>query len=186
MRSILREQKRSSTAAAVVTILVGLLLTFWPGHSVSLVCAVLGWGLAVTGVVYILGWIRRRRMGAPAFMILPGVILTALGLWLATRPDSVVLLIQYIFGAVLVFHGVVDLQGALALVRQGCSRCWLDLVLSVLTAGFGLLILVNPFGTFATLITLIGLALIFDGASDLYLIHRLAAAVKDYDNNGDW
>ena len=49
------------------------------------------------------------------------------------------------------------------------------------------LILINPFGTFAALVTLIGLVLIYDGLSDLWIIHRLSRMVRDLerDLNGD-
>ena len=51
----------------------------------------------------------------------------------------------------------------------------------------GALILINPFGTFAALVTLIGLVLIYDGLSDLWIIHRLSRMVRDLerDLNGD-
>lgn len=53
--------------------------------------------------------------------------------------------------------------------------------------GPGALILINPFGTFAALVTLIGLVLIYDGLSDLWIIHRLSRMVRDLerDLNGD-
>ena len=64
---------------------------------------------------------------------------------------------------------------------------WLDLALSALTLALGALILINPFGTFAALVTLIGLVLIYDGLSDLWIIHRLSRMVRDLerDLNGD-
>ena len=186
MRSILREQRRSSMAAAVITILVGILLVFWPDRSIRFICMLLGAAIVLTGVIYILGWLTRRRQGAPAFYVLPGVILLAVGLWIVTSPDSVVRLIQYVFGAILIFHGLVDLQGAAALTRQRVHRWGVDLLVSLLNIGLGVLIMVNPFGTFAALVILIGGALIFDGVSDLYLIRRLTRAMKDYDANGDW
>lgn len=186
MRSILREQRRSSILAAAITILVGVLLVFWPNWSVNLMCRLLGAAVAVTGVVYMAGWFSRRRLGAPAYQILPGVVLLALGVWLFTMPGSVVLLIQYIFGAIVLLHGLVDLQSAVVLMGYKAERWWLDVVLSLCTVLLGVLILFNPFGTFAALIILIGGSLIFDGASDLYLIWRLTYAMKDFDDNGNW
>ena len=176
MKSILHEQRRSSMAAAAVTILLGLVLVCWPDRSIGFLCMLLGAAIFITGIIYILGWIARRKEGVPAFFVLPGVILCALGVWLMTNPASVVILIQYIFGAILIFHGVVDLQGAVTLMRQRWERWWLDLALAVLTIALGALVLVNPFGTFATLVILIGAALIFDGLSDLYIIWRLTRA----------
>ena len=122
MNSILNQQRRSSIAAAAVTILLGLFLAFWPGQSVSFLCMLLGAAIAVTGIIYFVGWLARRREGVPALFVLPGVVLFALGAWLMTSPASVVQLVQYIFGAVLIFHGVVDLQGALALGGSAPGR----------------------------------------------------------------
>ena len=155
-----------------MTILLGLFLAFWPGQSVSFLCMLLGAAIAVTGIIYFVGWLARRREGVPALFVLPGVVLFALG-------ASVVQLVQYIFGAVLIFHGVVDLQGALALMGQGYSRWWVDLLLAVLTLALGVLVVVNPFGTFAALMGLVGASLIFDGVTDLVIIWRLSRAFKD-------
>lgn len=186
MRSILREQRKSSILAAAVTILLGVLLVFWPNQSVGLMCRLLGIAVAVTGVIYTLGWFNRHKTGAPVYLVIPGLILLALGLWLITMPESVVLLIQYIFGVILLLHGLVDLQSAVVLMCYKAERWWLDMVLTLLTVALGLLIIFNPFGTFATLAMLIGFSLIFDGASDIYLIWRLTNAMKDFDDNGTW
>ena len=106
---------------------------------------------------------------------------------LGKSSDSVIALVQYVFGAVVIFHGVLDVQSSVSLMRQGAARWWLDLALSALTLALGALILINPFGTFAALVTLIGLVLIYDGLSDLWIIHRLSRMVRDLerDLNGD-
>lgn len=106
MKNILRQQRRSSMVAAVVTILMGVLLIFVPNRSAQLLCALLGGAQVLTGVIYIFGWLsKRRESDFPVWFLLPGVILTALGLWLFTNPASVIVLIQYIFAAILIFHG---------------------------------------------------------------------------------
>lgn len=186
MRNILREQRRSSIVAAMVTILMGLLLIFVPNRSIQLLCALLGGALMLTGIIYIFGWLsKRRETGFPVWFLLPGVILVALGLWLCTSPASVVLLIQYIFVAVLIFHGVIDLQGAVSLARRGWDRWWMDLLLAVLTLALGALILVNPFGAAEALMMAIGVSLVFDGVSDLVLIHRLTRAFRQGEEDWD-
>ena len=115
------------------------------------------------------------------------MVLSGLGIWLMTSSDSVIALVQYVFGAVVIFHGVLDVQSSVSLMRQGAARWWLDLALSALTLALGALILINTFGTFAALVTLIGLVLIYDGLSDLWIIHRLSRMVRDLerDLNGD-
>ena len=178
MKTILHEQRMSSIAAALVTILLGVILIWWPDRSVNFLCMLLGVSIFITGIIYILGWLARRKEGVPAFFVLPGVILCALGVWLMTSPASVIKLIQYIFGAILIFHGAVDLQGAVSLMRRRWGRWWVDLLLALLTILLGVLVLLNPFGTFAALVMHIGAALVFDGVSDLCIIWRLSRAFK--------
>ena len=175
MKTILQEQRRSSVIVALITMVLGAVLVVWPDRSVRLMCTLLGAALLICGLVYILGW------------LIPGVVLSGLGIWLMTSSDSVIALVQYVFGAVVIFHGVLDVQSSVSLMRQGAARWWLDLALSALTLALGALILINPFGTFAALVTLIGLVLIYDGLSDLWIIHRLSRMVRDLerDLNGD-
>lgn len=179
MKTILHEQRLSSVLGAIVTIALGVLLMWWPNRSMEFLCLLLGAAIAVIGVVYILGWLAKRKAGVPSFFILPGVILCALGVWLMTSPDSVIMLIQYIFGAILVFHGLLDLQGVFALLRQKWPNWWIDLVMAAVTVALGVMILFNPFGTFAALVILIGVALVYDGVSDLVLIFRLSRSYKE-------
>ena len=188
MKTILQEQRRSSVILALITMVLGAVLVVWPDRSVRLMCTLLGAALLICGLVYILGWlVRRREGGISAFTLIPGVVLSGLGIWLMTSSDSVIALVQYVFGAVVIFHGVLDVQSSVSLMRQGAARWWLDLALSALTLALGALILINPFGTFAALVTLIGLVLIYDGLSDLWIIHRLSRMVRDLerDLNGD-
>lgn len=59
--------------------------------------------------------------GISAFTLIPGVVLSGLGIWLMTSSDSVIALVQYVFGAVVIFHGVLDVQSSVSLMRQGAG-----------------------------------------------------------------
>ena len=167
------------SVAAVLALLLGLLLVLAPNRSIRLLCTVLGAALLVTGLIYLFTWLAKRRDGFPAWFLIPGLILAALGLWLLTSPGSVIVLIQFSVAAVLIFHGVIDLQGAVSLARLGIPNWWVDLVLAVLTVVLGGVVLLNPFGTMEAMTMLIGASLVYDGASDLYLIYRVSKAFRD-------
>ena len=161
MGNIFREQRRSSIVMAVLTLLLGLLLVLAPNRSIRLLCTVLGAAMLVAGLIYLFTWLAKRRDGFPAWFLIPGLILAALGLWLLTSP------------------GVIDLQGAVSLARLGIPNWWVDLVLAVLTVVLGGVVLLNPFGTMEAMTVLIGASLVYDGASDLYLIYRVSKAFRD-------
>lgn len=183
MNSILQEQRRASIAAALITILLGLVLIFWPDRSIRFLCSMLGALLLITGIVYILGWYVRRRDGFPVYALIPGVVLAGIGLWLLAIPQSVVALIQYIFAAVILFHGIIDLQSAVALLKMRIRRSWLELLLALATLGLAVVIFLNPFGTVEALVMLIGWVLVFDGGSDLWIVFRLSRAVRQAQKN---
>lgn len=181
MGNIFREQRRSSIVMAVLTLLLGLLLVLAPNRSIRLLCGLLGAALLLVGLSYVRSWadVGRRQAGVPRWFLLPGLLLAALGLWLLTSPGSVIVLIQFSVAAVLIFHGVIDLQGAVSLARLGIPNWWVDLVLAVLTVVLGGVVLLNPFGTMEAMTMLIGASLVYDGASDLYLIYRVSKAFRD-------
>lgn len=181
MKSILREQWLTSALVALVTCALGTVLLLWPESSISMMCSVLGGSLLLFGLLYVAAWFAGKgKRGASSLLLIPGVVLAGLGVWLMISAESVISLIQYVFAAVLLFHGFVDLQGAFALLRYHAQRWWVDLLLALATFGLGALVLVNPFGTFSALVMLMGVALIYDGLTDLWLILRLSRAHKVY------
>ena len=181
MKSILQEQQRSSALIALVTIVFGMVLVLWPDRSVSVICAMLGGALLISGLLYVIGWFAgKRKAGAPVFMIIPGVVLAGLGVWLMTSSQTVIALIQYVFGAVIIFHGILDLQGVFALMRQKMPKWWIALILSAVTLLLGVLILINPLDAFSALVVMIGVALMYDGVSDLWLLLYLHKSRKTY------
>ncbi len=179
MKSILREQWGSSALAALVTIVLGFVLVLWPDRSVSLMCSILGGSLLVFGILYVFACVARKgKSRASAFFLIPGAVLAGLGVWLLISAETVIALIQYVFGAVIIFHGIVDIQAALALVGYRAKKWWVDLLLALVTLALGLVILVNPLGSFGALVSLIGCALVYDGFTDLWLIVRLGWASR--------
>ena len=83
MRNIFREQRRSSIAMAVITLLLGLLLVLAPNRSIRFLCTLLGAALLITGLLYLFSWLSRQREGFPVWFLIPGLILAALGLLLS-------------------------------------------------------------------------------------------------------
>ena len=180
MKSILRERWGSSAFSALATIALGLVLVLWPDRSVSLMCTILGGALLMFGIIYFFACFSKKGR-APLILMIPGAVLAGLGVWLMISAESVISLIQYVFGAVIIFHGIVDVQGVLTLAGYRAKKWWVDLLMALLSLALGVVILLNPFGSFSALVSLIGCALVYDGFSDLWLICRLARAGRAYE-----
>ena len=66
--------------------------------------------------------------------------------------------------------GIVKLQEALDMMKYKAGGSVTVLVISILSLIFGILILVNPFGTAELLFRMIGIAFIYNAISDLLTV----------------
>lgn len=175
MNSILRARRKSSVAAALISVLLGGVLITFPGTSILWLCMAMGAALLVTGVWYLIAYFRGRSMlSAFQLDLVLGIVLSVIGLWMLLRPETIIALIQYVFGAFILLHGVIDLQAALAIRRAGYPGWTGALIPSLLAIVLAVLILLDPFESLTMLVFLIGAVLIYCGIVELLLIFRLS------------
>ena len=183
MSAILRQRKNSSIIIALISIILGIVLMIYKNTAVKFICIAAGVVLMALGMYYIVTYFTHKsKVSALQLDLLLGIIMFLLGLWMAVKPESVISLLQYVVGAVIIIHGLVDLQAALNIKRGGYEKWWVSLILALVTIVLGTLILVDPFSALDALLILIGIVLVFDGISDLYIILRISKVfheVKD-------
>lgn len=174
MKGFLNRRRASCALSALCFVALGAFLFFWPEMSSLWICYLLGGVLMLSGIVYICSHFLRAKGAAIVFQydLILGVVLMLMGLWLLTTPGLIFSLIQYILGAILVIHGVIDLQGALNLRSGGAVHWWWSALLAAVTLALGAVVIWNPCATRNALLMLLGAALMFDGISDwLILLH---------------
>ena len=172
MQTIFRERRRSSIVTALFCIAAGAVLVAFPQDAVRWICMALGALLLAAGVFNVISYLRGGRLrSAFSFDLVVGIVLAVIGLWLLLRPNTVVALVQYVFGAFILIHGLLQLQAAFA-VRGGI----IPVLMAAIPVVLGVVILLDPFSSLAALVVLIGIVLIYNGVVDLYLIFRLSRA----------
>ena len=67
---------------------------------------------------------------------------------------------------------------AVSLCKEQYDKWWVALILGLVTIGFGALLVFRPFAAPDTVVTLIGVFLIYDGVSDLWIVSRVARTAK--------
>lgn len=67
---------------------------------------------------------------------------------------------------------------AAELYKEKYDKWWVALLLGIVTIGFGALLIYNPFEAVNTMIVLIGVMLIYDGISDIWIISRVSKTVR--------
>lgn len=179
MEKILKKMKTNVVASSVLCVVLGLVLLLWPGLSIKIVCTAVGAVLILSGGIRIVEYfiLRDGSMYSQVNLIF-GIVLAAVGIWIALSPEKVLALIPIIMGVIIVLHGLHNIRQAVMLCQDKYDKWWVALILGILTVGFGVLLICRPFEAIDTMVMLIGIFLIYDGLSNIWIVSRISKAAK--------
>ncbi|MCI8359595.1 MAG: hypothetical protein HFI51_15870 [Lachnospiraceae bacterium] len=179
MERILKKIKTNVIVSALICAGLGVILVVWPGLSVQVVCMAIGGVLVLNGLSRLLNFILNRDGSIFSQMnLVMGIIITVIGGWILLQPGTIIAMIPILVGIIIVIHGINNLQQAVSLCQNRYDKWWIALLLGIVTIGFGVLLVFNPFAAVDTLIRFIGLFMIYDGASDIWIMSRVSRNVK--------
>lgn len=182
MKSIIQDMKQNYFVNAVIMIILGLVLVIWPHILGVMLCYLLGGALIVMGAIQLIGFLRGERLGFyNKFSMFMGIVLVLLGIWICTQPRIVLSIIPVVVGIIVLIHGLMDIQYTLDIRRTGNTKWWIALIAAILTLIVGLLLVFNPFTAYEISMILLGVAMLYDGGSDLVLLIFSYLAQKDTD-----
>lgn len=179
MGKLLKKLKANIVISALLCIALGVVLVVWPDMSMQVVCVTIGIVLLAGGIVRLLEYfmIRDGSMYAQMNLVM-GIVIAVVGVWIMLKPDKVLAIIPIIVGILIVLHGFNNLRQAVGLYRDEYDKWWVALVLGLLTVGFGILLICRPFAALDTAVMLIGIFLIYDGISDIWIVSRIYRTAK--------
>lgn len=179
MERILKKIKTNVIVSALICVGLGVILVVWPGLSIQVVCMAIGGVLVLNGLSRLLNFILNRDGSIFSQMnLVMGIIITVIGGWILLQPGTIIAMIPILVGIIIVIHGINNLQQAVSLCQNRYDKWWIALLLGIVTIGFGVLLVFNPFAAVDTLIRFIGLFMIYDGASDIWIMSRVSRNVK--------
>ena len=76
-------------------------------------------------------------------------------------------------GIIILLHGVNNLNQTIKLCKGQYDKWWIGLILGLVTVGFGILLICNPFAAIDTLVRAIGIFLVYDGVSDIWIASKV-------------
>lgn len=179
MENWLKKMKANMGITSFLCVLLGIVLVIWPDMSMQIVCIAIGAVLILCGVIRLVSFLFHRdgSVYTQSNLIL-GIILTVVGIWIVATPGKVLAIIPIIVGIVIIMHGVNNIQQAITLHRGNYDKWWIALIMGILTVCFGALLIWKPFTALDTVVMLIGIFLIYDGVSDLWIISRVSKTAK--------
>ena len=179
MGNLLKRLKTNIVISAIMCVVLGIVLVVWPDLSIQIVCIAIGAVLLIGGGVRLAVYFTNKDGSMYAQMsLITGIVLAVVGVWILMKPDKVLAIIPIIVGIVIVLHGINDLQQAVSLCKDKYDKWWVALILGLLTIGFGVLLICRPFEALDTVVMLIGLFLIYDGLSDIWIVSRIYRTAK--------
>ena len=102
--------------------------------------------------------------------VIKGIVYFVIAAFLYFGAGFIISIVPFILGLLIVISGIVKLQEALDMMKYRADGSVTVLVIAILSLVFGILILINPFGTAELLFRIIGIALIYNGVSDLLTV----------------
>ena len=179
MESLLKKVKANTILSSLLCAALGLVLVIWPDISMQIVCIAIGAVLILCGVIRLFGFFLNHDGSVyTQGNLVMGIVLVVVGIWIVATPGKVLAIIPIIVGILIVIHGVNNIQQTITLCKGKYSMWWLALIMAILTIGFGVLLITRPFAALDTVVKLIGIFLIYDGLSNVWIVSRIAKTVK--------
>lgn len=179
MTNFLKKIKANALVSAILYTILGAVLLLWPATSAQVVTLALGLVLVLCGLGNILDFLLHRDGSLYSRMhLIAGVILAVIGLWLMTQPDLLTVVVPRIMGILICIHGAGDIRSAFVLKRNASSHWGVTLLLAAITFALGAMLVLNPFSAFTTVVRIIGLCLLYDGISDIWIAAQIHQATK--------
>lgn len=171
--------KANDMISSIAYVIIGLVLLIWPGTSTQVVCMVLGIVLLIYGLVQIALYLfKKEKTMLSQGMLILGVIFSVLGIWILIKPEMIIMAVPVIVGVIIIMHGLHNTLQALELKKMDYGNWWMALFFGILTIVSGVVLAYNPFKVVNTVVRVIGIFLLYDGISDLWILNRIKKARK--------
>lgn len=177
MMDRIKKMKADVIVSALLSAALGIVLLIWPAETIDAVCKVLAIGLIIIGVVNLVTFFLDRK--AHPFAGVLGAIVALVGVWIFARPDSIVSIVPIVIGVMLCVHGLQDVKLALEAKSNEYEKWWSMLLLALVSLVLGALCISNAFGIVTLAMQFIGVALLFDGLTDLWIATRTIRAARE-------
>lgn len=175
MKKFFKSLKLGMMFSGLFSVAVGILLLLKPGILTGALSLVLGGGLLVFGIAEIVSVFARPNGLLSVGRMIPGILCVAVGLVFLLKPETFLGLIWVLMGIAVLIDAVYKLQYAFELKAASVSKWWINLLFSLFTLVFGVVLILDPMGGGESMIRLAGALLLVNGLFDLSTVGMMSA-----------
>lgn len=184
MKETLKRIKADVILSALLCVILGIVLIIWSDQTIKIICMLLAFGTIVMGVVNLTDYFINHTL--TPFSGMSGLVFIIVGIWLFfVKPESIAMIIPIVIGVVLAVHGITDIKMSIESKANGYDKWWSSLLLGVISLALGVICIINAFGVVKVAMIFIGIALVYDGISDLWIVSRTVKAAKEMKKEAD-
>lgn len=178
MKDFLRSIKADFLLSSVLCILLGVVFVIWNNSVINVMGSVLAIGMIVIGAVYLCSFfLNIVTMGLSVVM---GILVLAVGIWFLAEPAVIMSLIPIVIGVVLLFHGIRAIKEAVEAQKFGFDAWGANLILAIISVILGFFCVFDAFGMMEKATIVVGIILIYNGVSNIWISATATHAAKDY------
>lgn len=175
----IRNVKWAYIALSITFIIIGFSLMIWPEISAVTICIIIGIALIFHGITKLMGYFSKDPYHLVfQFDLALGILTILFGIVLIIHPNYIITLLPIMIGLFIMINSVFKLQTSFDAKRFGMSKWWVMLTLSIVSALFGFLIVINPFEGANLLMEIMGLSLVIDGIQNLSVALYMIKVIK--------
>ena len=176
MREIMKKFRADMMLSALFSIVMGVILVAWPETTLDIICKAIAIILIVMGAAELVSYFWNKITYSLSGIL--GLVVLLIGIWIFVKPQSVLSLIPIVIGVILAVHGVQDLKVAFDTKRNGYTKWWSMLLMAIISLALGIICIVNAFGMVTLTMQIIGIALVYDGISDIWIVYKASKVAK--------
>ena len=171
----MKSRKMSIIILSIVMLLIGVMMLIKPGQSMDLICKIIGIGMAVGGVLAIISavMVSDNSLAKGSFLT-AGIVSLVIGVIFLCMPGFVISIFPIIFGIAVAANGVINLINAFKVRVISDNQWMLPVGMAILTILLGILIFANPFRTMALLVRIIGIIIIYNALTNIFIATKMA------------
>lgn len=183
MREIMKKFRADMMLSALFSIVMGVILVVWPETTLDIICKAIAIILIVMGAAELVSYFWNKITYSLSGIL--GLVVLLIGIWIFVKPQSVLSLIPIVIGVILAVHGVQDLKVAFDTKRNGYTKWWSMLLMAIISLALGIICIVNAFGMVTLTMQIIGIALVYDGISDIWIVYKASKVAKEMKEERD-
>ena len=157
MRELFEKFRSYSIVSIIVSTLCGLALLIFPEASIRYISLAFGGALLIMGAVGVVQYFRKT---AGPVALSAGLISMVCGVIVCAKDQSILTLVEFLFGASIFCGGIIGLVIALRREMRLLPGWGVNLALTMVSVILGIVCMVNPFHTTLALARMLGVALL--------------------------